>query len=215
MKYELIYHMHFNDLLNDKFIETFSFNKFIKIYNEMQKVLKTHYYNLALPISRFMSLYANSKSEKEINTDYNPFSDNKNQTEKIIGEMDSLCCSCLLSSIESNKIPKWALDLIEYDYIKYNADLLKRSSERFYITNGIVLLDAFKDQNFLYCPMGIFDYERIEKIIKNDCVNIYSIDKEYICTIRLNEELKNSIGLFQFRREYNSIIGNLKMDIVK
>jgi hypothetical protein len=215
MKYELIYHMHFNDLLNDEFIKSFSFNKFIKMYNEMQKVLKSHYYNLALPISRFMSLYANSKSEKEITTDYNPFSDNENQNEKITGDIDSICCSCLLSSIQSNNIPKWALDLINYDHIKFNADSLKRSSERFYITNGIVLLDAFRDKNFLYCPMGIFDYERIERQINNDCINIYSINKEYICTVKLNEDLKTSIGLFQFRKEYNSIIGNLKMDIVK
>jgi hypothetical protein len=215
MKYELIYHMHFNDLLNDDFIKTFSFNKFIKMYNELQKVLKNHYYNLALPISRFMSLYANSKSEKEITTDYNPFSDNENNNEKIIGEIDSICCSCLIYSIQSNLIPKWALDLIDYNHIKFNADLLKRSSERFYITNGIILLDAFRDENFLYCSMGIFDYERIEKRIKNDCVDIYSINKEYICTVKINDELKNAIGLFQFRKEYNSIIGNLKIEVVK
>jgi hypothetical protein len=162
-----------------------------------------------------MSLYANSKSEKEITTDYNPFSDNENNNEKIIGEIDSICCSCLIYSIQSNLIPKWALDLIDYNHIKFNADLLKRSSERFYITNGIILLDAFRDENFLYCSMGIFDYERIEKRIKNDRVNIYSINKEYICTVKINDELKNAIGLFQFKKEYNSIIGNLKMEIVK
>jgi hypothetical protein len=215
MVYEIVYHFHYQQLLDYDFLKNFSFREIIKLYNQLQKVLRKHYFNQSIVISRLMAFYVSVKNEKETKENFNPFSESDSNTEVLLSELDSISCSCLYYSIASSKIPKWALDLINYDLIKSSKDDNTRSSERFLITNGLILLDPFIIKSNLYCPMGIFDYERIEKYIKNDCLNVYNYNKEYVCTVKLDEALKSEIGLFQFKAEYTTIIGNIKLEVVK
>jgi hypothetical protein len=129
--------------------------------------------------------------------------------------LDYICCSCLLESIRSKKLPNWALDLFDYNEIKSRADLLPRSDDRFFITNGAFFIDPFYDSTFMYCPMAIFDREKIRDKIKDNMLKIYDSDNQYIFDILIDIELQNELNLWNNSETYNSTIGNLKLKIIR
>lgn len=209
---ELIYHLNWTQLLDSDFLRKLSIKEFIKTYSQMKETLRSHYYNLALPVSRFISIYLNSKSENEIKTDFNPFSKSDNEGLKTINQLDPICCSCLVSSVKSLKIPNWAVDLFDYNEIKSIADPLPRSDNRFFITNGMILIDPFFDDNYLYCPMGIFEKTRLEKKLSNsnNQLKLYDSNNQYLFDVIIDNDTQNDLTLNKFVESFPTILSNLK-----
>ncbi len=214
MKSELIFHYKWVDLLNDNFLKTLSIKKFITTYNQMKETLRKHYYDISLPISRLTSIYVNLQSQEEVKTDFNPFSKEDSIIE-VTGQLDVICCSCLIESIKDSKVPGWLNDLFNYDEIKHKADPLPRSSNRYFITNGAFFIDPFFDKDYLYCPMAIFEKSRLENNLKDNKLKIYSSESVFLFTVVLDNKIQKELGLYTYADKYSTTLGNFRLKIVR